>query len=61
MTEKKEYVAPKLTVVSFKMEKGYASSIVDMVTFWYNSQDANQMESYETGNGWNTGINAFWD
>ncbi|MBP5527077.1 MAG: hypothetical protein J6X79_01335 [Bacteroidales bacterium] len=61
MTEKKEYVAPKLTVVSFKMEKGYASSIVDMVTFWDNSQDANQMESYETGNGWNTGSNAFWD
>ena len=61
MVDKKEYFAPKLTVVTFRMEKGYANSIVDMVTFWDDTQDANQMESYETGNGWNSGSNTFWN
>ena len=26
MSQKKQYIAPELTVVSFKMEKGYAAS-----------------------------------
>ena len=26
MNQKKQYIAPELTVVSFKMEKGYATS-----------------------------------
>lgn len=60
-TEKQTYEAPKLTVVSFKMEKGYASSgPVNALIFWENN-DAEQMEDYTTGNGWNSGSNSFWE
>lgn len=58
---KKAYTAPVLTVVTFKAERGYVlSGLVDQLMLWENdSQDS--MENYETGNGWNSGNNHFWD
>ena len=32
-TEKKAYIAPNLTVVTFKSERGYCSSILNMLVF----------------------------
>lgn len=63
MKEKRSYLPPQLTVVSFKSERGYATSgpgPFDFFLFWQNN-DADQMEDYETGNGWNEGSNHFWD
>lgn len=60
---KKDYETPQLTVVSFKMERGYASSTTyefDQFIFW-NSPSENQMENYSTGNGWDQGSNHFWE
>ena len=62
--EKKTYEAPALTVVTFKMEQGYASSSgtgpFSELFFWENNEQ-DQMEDYQTGNGWNQGSNHFWD
>ena len=58
---KKEYTAPALTVVTFKAERGYVlSGLVDQLMLWENDSQDN-MENYETGNGWNSGNNHFWD
>ncbi|MBQ8703598.1 MAG: hypothetical protein IJ524_04425 [Bacteroidales bacterium] len=59
-TEKKEYTAPELTVVSFKSERGYASSITPLgaLLFWASS-DASQMEDYNTHDDW-TESGGFW-
>jgi hypothetical protein len=61
-TTKQPYEAPKLTVVSFKMEKGYAASSGPFSTlmFWENNE-TNQMEDYEEANTWTSGSNHFWD
>ena len=61
MKSKKEYIAPQLTVVSFKTERGYAGSID--LTFWLAIQnnEYEQMEAYETSNGWTQGNSTFWD
>ncbi|MBQ8704606.1 MAG: hypothetical protein IJ524_09575 [Bacteroidales bacterium] len=61
MRDKKEYMAPQLTVVSFKSERGYAGS-VDLL-FWLAIQNSSseQMEAYETGNGWTEGNTTFWN
>ena len=62
MEKKKEYTKPVLTIVSFKSEKGYASSI--NLTLWLlsiNGTSFNQMESYETANGWTEGNDTFWN
>lgn len=61
---KKSYEAPRLTVVGFKAERGYAASgpfELDEFLLWDNDQSTEQMESYTTGNGWNEGSNHFWD
>lgn len=56
-TEKKQYVAPELTVVTFKTERGYVlSGALDNLSFW-ESGDADQMEDYETTD-WHEG--GFW-
>ncbi|MBR1766578.1 MAG: hypothetical protein IJ745_06020 [Bacteroidales bacterium] len=58
-TEKKEYTAPALTVVTFKSERGFAASgsPLEALKFW-DSGDDGQTESYGdadwSGNGfWN--------
>ena len=61
---KKIYETPQLTVVSFKMERGYASSTTyefDQFLLWDNSQSSQQMESYIVPNDWNEGSNNFWN
>lgn len=59
--EKKVYNAPVLTVVSFKVEKGFATSIPDPtqisnVYLGFDEmtlpQDQQPMEQYTTHNGW---------
>lgn len=61
MENKKAYIAPRLTVVSFKSERGYAGSI--NLLFWLAIQhnEHEQMEAYETGNGWTEGNSTFWN
>ena len=60
-SEKKTYEAPSLTVVSFKVEQGFAGSgPFSSLMFWENNDDE-QVEDYETSNGWTTGSNHFWD
>lgn len=59
--KKKEYTAPVLTVVTVKAERGYATSgVIDHLMFWEDNSQEN-MENYETGNGWTSGSNHFWD
>ena len=63
MEKKKEYIKPELTVVSFKVEKGYAESITLTLNLWLASLSDptnNHMESYEIGNGWMEGTDNFW-
>lgn len=66
--KKAPYEMPKLTVVSFRAERGYASSsIMSSLKFWewqdggLAMEDQNHVEVYTTGNGWNEGSNHFWD
>ena len=62
-TTKQTYEAPELTVVSFKVEQGFAASgsgPFSTLMFWEDNE-ADQMEEYTTGNGWNSGSNHFWD
>ena len=55
------YEAPQLTAVSFKVEQGFAGSgPFSALMFWENNE-AEQMEDYETANSWTTGSNHFWD
>lgn len=69
-TKKAVYLAPQLTAVDIKPERGYAVSnllmeelnlvIVDQnLAIDPNSQ--NYVEVYETGNNWTEGSNHFWD
>lgn len=61
--KKTAYVAPGITSVSIKAERGYALSFPEL-TLWDLNESAygsQQMEAYETGNGWNSGSNHFWD
>lgn len=58
--DKKPYEAPQLTVVTFKVERGYATSgVPSSLMFWENSEQDN-MENYETQENWHSG-GQFWD
>lgn len=57
---KRPYEAPQLTVVSFKVEQGFAGSgVLSSLMFWENSEQDN-MENYETQDNWHSG-GQFWD
>ena len=58
-TNKKEYTAPKLTVVSFKVEKGFVGSNnpIDALLL-QESNNTRQMESYGTTSWHESG--GFW-
>lgn len=59
-TEKKEYTAPELTVVSFKVEQGFSGSgPLEELKFWERG-DANQMEEYEESATWDEATGGFW-
>lgn len=55
METKKEYIAPELTVVEFKTERGYAASQLDVLQF------ATQLFSLSSGNmeTWDVTDNTF--
>lgn len=58
-TEKKQYVAPELTVVTFKTERGYAlSGALESLSFW-ETGDADQMEDYSEHSDWHES-GGFW-
>ena len=67
ITKKKgSYMAPRLTVVSFHAERGYAASIItsgvgpfDEVIFFEESQNTSQVEVYENSY-WDNSGNHFW-
>lgn len=63
METKKDYMAPQLTVVTFKAEVGYAGShTMEMLTFWDDAQESEQMETYSMVDGWGSGDNnSFWN
>lgn len=60
MKTKKEYIAPRLTVVSVKTERGYAASLT-LLTLWALDYDSQQMESYQTANDWSSDSDNFWN
>lgn len=64
--KKKVYDAPQLTVVSFKAERGFATSgglfDFEQLMLWENSQPGQrQMENYIVANDWNENSTGFWD
>ena len=56
---KKTYLAPQLTAVSFKSERGFAASGPSTVTFLYllDGASGEQVESYSTRSGWGDDAN----
>ena len=60
---KKTYMAPQLTVVSFRVEAGFLNSqVMDLQLINFNDmQEEEQMETYSTHSGWNTNDNHFWN
>ena len=47
--------------MQLEAECGYATSgVIDHLMFWEDNSQEN-MENYETGNGWTSGSNHFWD
>ena len=62
MENKKEYMAPQLTVATFKVEKGYASSI-NQLMFWLaiNNNNHEQLEAYNPHDDWTQGSETFWN
>ncbi len=55
MKEKRPYESPHLTVVTFKMERGYAASSphalkLDILEFWASDEGANNNVLYDYGN-----------
>ncbi len=47
--------------MQLEAERGYATSgVIDHLMFWEDNSQEN-MENYETGNGWTSGSNHFWD
>lgn len=70
-TKKAVYLAPQLTAVDVKPERGFAFSNpitmelellqLDNGVIGADQNSQNCVEFYETGNGWNEGSNHFWD
>lgn len=61
-TQKRSYVTPELTVVDFKVERGFEVSNVTFhqILMWDNQPNQDQMEQYTDKNGWHSG-GQFWD
>ena len=55
-TEKKEYTAPALAVVTFKVEQGYAASngsvLVPNEVFLFSETEDKNMEQWESDNSY---------
>jgi hypothetical protein len=61
MKTKEQYIAPQLTVVKFKMERGFASSspVLNEMLFW-ETGESEQVETYSEHNVW-TENGDFWN
>ena len=61
MENKKKYLSPQLTVVTFKAERGYTLSTLTNISLWDISQLATgQVEDYTLHDDWTTG-SEFWN
>ena len=59
---KQTYEAPKLTVVSFKVEQGFTGSgPFSALIFWNFLDPTQQVEDYSTANGWEENSDTFWN
>ena len=59
-TDKKEYTAPQLTLVSFKVEKGFVGSNDPLsLLLFQESNNTRQMESYTEHSSWHED-GGFW-
>lgn len=62
MAKKEKYTAPKVTVVSFHVERGFDTSSPSSIGVYNQEFDDRQMETFETRTGWgDDGGNGFWD
>jgi hypothetical protein len=59
MENRNKYESPKLTVVTFKAEYGYAGS--DVKLYQPAGSPNSPMEGYEKHGSWTSGSNSFWD
>ena len=68
--KKRAYASPRLTAVTFRTERGYASSsLVQQLNIWASEDgiaingQSRQVESYSVHDNWtdNVGSNHFWD
>lgn len=57
-TTKKPYEAPTLTVVSFRIEKGFQNSQGQGINAHSNNDDN---EALTESSDWHSGSNRFWD
>lgn len=57
--KKKEYIRPEVTVVEFRVEKGFATS--GFMTAIFGSASSNGVEQYDEREGWsNDNNNSFF-
>ena len=57
--EKKTYIAPAITIVSFVAEYGY---VVSTFTIFDRSENTDMTETYSVREGWgDSENNSFWD
>lgn len=67
--KKRAYASPRLTAVTFRTERGYATSMVQQLNIWASEDgiaingQSRQVESYSVHDNWtdNVGDNHFWD
>ncbi len=58
---KKSYLAPQLTAVSFKSEHGFAASGINTLSIWASASGADEVERLDERTGWEFGSgNSFW-
>lgn len=63
------YVAPRLLSVSFRSERGFASSLTEQMKLWQLDEnndllvytDQNHAEIYTVEDDWHQGTYGFWD
>ena len=58
--DKKEYVAPQITTVSFVVEAGFNISDRIMNLRLFEDESSDNMEAYEERSGWHSGGD-FWN
>ena len=59
--QKKKYVAPHLTVFTYRAEVGYAGSSSRILLVCLPLYSGNQVEQYEEHEDWNDNESVFWN